>query len=213
MMHPHAILVLLLALVVVAASPGGMEAAAQTDAEPFVTTWRVDAAGGNVTIPVGGASGTYTVYWGDGTVDVDVTGTQNHTYADTGNYTISISGDFTRIHLDGQPNALKLLSIDQWGDMQWESMASAFEGASDMVYNATDSPDLSAVTNMSWMFAGATSFNGDLSSWDTSSVTDMSVMFYNASSFNGNISKWDTSSVTDMSWMFADTSSFNGDIS
>ena len=233
-MHPHAILSLLLALVVVATSPG--EAAAQTGEEPFVTTWRIDAAGGNVTIPVGGASGTYTVDWGDGAVDVGVSGDQYHTYTRGGNYTVSISGDFTRIHLDGQPHALKLLSIDQWGDIQWESMESAFDGAANMAYRAIDSPDLSAVTDMSWMFGRATLFNGDLSAWDTSAVTDMSWMFagssfngdlstwdtssvtvmdgmFGGSSFNGDLSAWDTSAVTDMSFMFAATDSFNGDIS
>ena len=230
-----ALLVVLAATVIM--PPGVGEAAAQADEKPFVTTWRVDAAGGNVTIPVGNATGTYTISWGDGTVDAGVSGDQHHTYARGGNYTVSIYGDFTSIHLDGQqPNAQKLLSIDQWGDVQWTSMVSAFRGASNMTYNAADSPDLSAVTNMAGMFAGATAFNGDISTWDVSSVTDMAGMFYNtsfngdisswdtssvtnmygmfwASAFNGNLSAWDTSSVTNMTGMFYNASSFNGDIS
>merc|ERR1712211_71147 len=40
------------------------------------------------------------------------------------------------------------------------------------------------------MFAGATSFNADLSSWDVSHVTDLSGMFLFASSFNGDLHSW-----------------------
>ena len=95
-------------------------------------------------------------------------------------YRVVISGDFTRIYLNGSPNAEKLQSIDQWGDIQWESMNLAFGGATNMVYRATDVPDLSGVTDMDWMFSGAASFNGDISEWDVSGVTDMSGMFANA---------------------------------
>ena len=204
------ITILLLAFIAVVILPLGAEAM-QEGERPFVTTWRVDTAGGNVTIPVGGTNGTYTISWGDGTFDADVSGDQHHTYTKSGNYTISIHGDFTRIYLNGEPNSQKLLSIEQWGDIQWESMGSAFYGASNMVYSAADSPNLSAVTNMSRMFYNATSFNGDISSWDVSSVADMSWMFY-LSRFNGDISSWDVSSVTDMNGMFW-KSDFNGDIS
>jgi surface protein len=37
--------------------------------------------------------------------------------------------------------------------------------------------DVSAITDMSWLFLDLTNFNTDISSWDTSSVTDMSYMF------------------------------------
>jgi surface protein len=47
------------------------------------------------------------------------------------------------------------------------------------------------VTDMSWMFRGASSFNqSDLSGWDTSAVTDMSFMLYGASAFNQNLCAW-----------------------
>ena len=74
---------------------------------------------------------------------------------------------------------------------------------------ATDTPDLSLVTDMSFMFWSASSFNGDLNSWNVSSVTDMSGMFNNAVSFNGDLNSWNVSSVTDMSGMFASATSFD----
>ena len=51
--------------------------------------------------------------------------------------------------------------------------------------------DTSEVTNMSYMFLGATSFNQPLAKWDVSQVTDMSGMFGGATSFNQPLEKWD----------------------
>ena len=184
------------------------------DNTPFITTWQTTTAGESITIPVGGASGAYTVDWGDGNIFVDVTGDQTHAYDDAGTYTVSISGDFTRIYLnEQQPNADKLQSIEQWGDARWESMKSAFHGASNVAYNAVDTPVLSDVTTMKYMFYDASSFDGDLSGWNVSHVRDMSGVFWGASSFDGDLSGWDVSSVTNMKRMLSDASSFNGDIS
>ena len=183
-------------------------------AAAFVTTWQTTGANERITIPVGGATGIYTVDWGDGHTSVNVTGNQRHVYDDAGIYAVSITGDFTRLFLAGGPaNAQKLQSIEQWGDMRWESMERAFKGASNMVYRATDVPNLSGVPSMHRMFLGASSFDGDLSGWDVLTVTDMSRMFRGASSFDGDLSGWNVSSVTDMSGMFESAASFNGDIS
>ena len=145
----------------------------KTGDRSFVTTWRTASPNESITIPVGSSTGAYTVEWGDGTV-TSVTGDASHAYASPGKHQVVISGDFTRIFLNGSPNAEKLQSIDQWGGVQWESMNVAFGGATNMVYRATDVPDLSGVTGMYAMFDYAGSFNGDISPWDVSGVTDMS---------------------------------------
>ena len=69
-------------------------------------------------------------------------------------------------------------------------MASAFEGASNLIYNATDAPDLSGATSTAKMFRLASQFDGDISGWDVSSVTDMRAMFQNASAFDQNLGRW-----------------------
>merc|ERR1719174_916162 len=58
------------------------------------------------------------------------------------------------------------------------------------------------------MFSNTPWFIGDVSKWDVSSVTDMSSMFAGASSFNRDISKWDVSSVANMDNMFRHARSF-----
>ena len=179
-------------------------------AEAFITTWRTTTTDESITLPISGSG--MTVNWGDGDTTA-ASGSVSHTYGTAGDYTIQITGELTRFHLNNAADASKLVSIDQWGTASWTTMNNAFSGASNMVYNAADSPDLSSVTDMSSMFAATTSFNGNLSSWGVSSVTDMEDMFFFATSFNGNLSGWDVSSVTDMGSMFTAATSFNGNLS
>ena len=190
--------------------------------EPFVTTWQTTAASESITILTNGGTGVtdydFEVDWGDGTVET-VFGNDpdpSHTYATAGTYTVSITGTFPHFFLnDGgnsDPNSDKLQSIDQWGNIQWESMASAFAGARNMTYNATDVPDLTGVTDMSSMFQNASSFNGAIGGWDVSTVTNMEATFYLASSFNQDLSGWDVSNVTTMAQMFDSATGFNQDI-
>jgi len=48
----------------------------------------------------------------------------------------------------------------------------------------------------------ATATYGPIADWDVSAITDMSYLFNRLTSFNAGISGWDTSSVTTMSYMF-----------
>ena len=171
----------------------------------FVTVWGTSAAYQNITIPVGGSTATYTIDWGDGAIEEGVTGDGTHNYTDAGRYTVRISGDFERIYLGGDAadNAENLRSIEQWGPIEWSSMAGAFQNARNMEYNAVDTPNLSGVADTSYMFHLASSFNGNISQWDVSSVTDMSRMFANTPSFDQPLNDWNVSSVTNMSGIFS----------
>jgi surface protein len=59
---------------------------------------------------------------------------------------------------------------------------------------------------MQSMFANATSFNGNISSWNVSSVTNMNGMFLSATAFNQNIGSWNVSNVNNfLSFMIGKT--------
>src|SRR5690606_35115820 len=119
---------------------------------PFITTWKTDNAGESITIPVNPdvPGYNYTVDWGDGNTSSGQTGDAIHTYAAAGTHTIKITGNFPAIRLGkfGNEVSNKLVSIEQWGDMAWQSMEGAFSGARYMVLNATDVPNLSGVSSM-----------------------------------------------------------------
>ena len=151
---------------------GAAHAQQAPDQIPFVTTWKTDATDQTISIPLIGSG--MTIHWGDGASSAGISGTATHTYANPGTYTVSVYGGLEAIPLDGPQDAFKLLSIDQWGNVSWKTMGSAFRGAANMIYTATDAPDLSYVTDMAWMFSGATAFNVNISAWYVSLVTDMS---------------------------------------
>ncbi|MCP4103071.1 MAG: BspA family leucine-rich repeat surface protein, partial [Lentisphaerae bacterium] len=186
---------------------------ATAEATGFVTTWQTTSAGETITFPIGVGTTDFTVFWGDGTSTDYTDDTVTHTYAIAGTYTVAIVGDFPGVNFADGGDGDKLLSVEQWGNIAWQDLDEAFEGAENLVINASDAPDLSGVTSLSQMFRGATSINQDISGWDTSSVTNMSYMFYGADAFNQDLSAWDTSSVTNMTYMFFNANAFNGDIS
>ena len=180
----------------------------------FITTWQTTSADETITIPVNNASGTsnYYVDWGDGQSDSSVSGNISHTYASAGIYTVRIAGIFPHIFFDNVGDRNKILTIESWGAIQWQSMENAFAGCSNLVLNATNVPDLKDVINTSGMFFQASSFvdnGGAMGNWDMGNVTNMFVMFRSTTLFNANIGQWDVSNVENFSRMFQNATNFN----
>jgi surface protein len=192
------------------------------DTTSFITLWRTDRPGGseNNQILIPGKGTNYNIKWeeaGNPQNNGNLTGTDATivTFPYPGNYIVSISGGnpaFNQIQFSiPEGDNAKIMSIEQWGNIQWSSMEEAFNYCIHLESNATDSPDLSNVTSLRSMFEG-TRFNGDLSNWDVSNVTDMSRMFQNAKQFNNDISSWNVSNVTNMREMFEIAKQFNQDL-
>lgn len=184
----------------------------------FVTTWKTDNKGSSgptaITIPTVGSGYSYDVDWNnDGTFDQSgMTGEVTHDFGKAGTYTIQIRGQFPRIYFNNSGDKEKILSVDQWGSIKWSSMSHAFDGASNLKINATDTPDLSGVNDLSNMFLGASSLTTlGKGQWNVSKIISMNGMFNGAKSFigGGGIERWNTGNVVDMSYMFNEASSFN----
>src|SRR5690554_1772297 len=188
------------------------------DPSLFITHWVT--TDGSITIPTIGAGYNYDISWmnlsdSSGSSlsgqngDVTISGLQNGA-----TYEIAISGDFPRIYFNNSGDKDKIIAVTQWGDIEWSSMNRAFAGATNLDILANDTPDLSNVMDMYYMFRGAESLTGTQGNWnwDTESVTNMSAVFLGALNFNGDITGWNTTNATNMASMFADAVNFNQNI-
>ena len=150
-----------------------------------------------------GAKSRVTVNWGDGTIETYTSSPVLHTYAATGSYNVKISGSaigFGNGH-SAYAGAEYIRSVSKWDALGVTSFSGAFNGATNLESVPTSLP--STVTDTSYMFYGASSFNGgEVSGWDTSSVTDMAFMFNGATAFNQNLLRWNVSNVTNVSGIF-----------
>lgn len=192
----------------------------ECDEGSFITTWKTDNPGNScascIKIPIIGNGHTFDVDWeNDGVYDqFGLTQSTVHDYVTPGTYTVAIKGTFPRIYFN---NSLsndkdKILSVDQWGDIEWSSMSRAFEGCTNLQILATDAPDLSSVTDLENMFSKS-GMNQDISFWDVSNITSMVHLFSDNIHFNQKLDTWNVSNVENMEWMFTGATSFNQDLS
>ncbi|PHS06683.1 MAG: hypothetical protein COA88_10105 [Kordia sp.] len=188
---------------------------------PFVTTWQTDASD-SITIPLTGSGYNFTIDWGDGNSEnkSGAPGNISHTYTSAGIKTISITptttSGFSRIYINNFANRNNLKTLEQWGNGQWATMERAFYGASTFDINATDSPNLSLVTNFNYMFLNCNALsnpNSSMTNWvfttDPTKSINMANMFQSAIAFNQDISSWNTERVTNMSNLFNNAKVFN----
>jgi surface protein len=190
---------------------------------PFITTWKTDNPGlsedNQITIPTfTNQIYDYTVDWGDGIIETNITGDAIHTYASVGTYQVSISGAFPRIYFNtgnipiGDEN--KIIEVNQWGDIEWKSMQNSFSGCKNLDVSATDVPNLQSVENMRGMFSDCSSLIGteNFNQWDVANIKRMDYMFSSASLFNQEIGNWDLSNATNLEAMFLRAYAFNQNI-
>jgi surface protein len=108
-------------------------------------------------------------------------------------------------------DAHKIIDIEQWGNTHWSSMGQAFQACRFMDITAADIPDLSNVTDMSYMFAGDNILVGNptINNWNISNVTTLLATFSGCFVFNQPVGNWDTSNVNMMGITFSSARQFN----
>lgn len=185
----------------------------------FIMLVKTDNAGTSAsdqfTIPTLFSGYNYDVDWGDTTTSTGVTGSITHTFSGgAGTYTVKISGLFPRIYFNNGGDRLKLLEIQNWGNIAWGGdLRFSFDGCANMQLTAIDSPNLSSSIIFREFFNGCSAFTGNnsMQNWDVSSMGDARLFFLN-SSFNTDIGGWTTTAINNMQQMFQNTP-FNYDLS
>ena len=182
---------------------------------PFVSKWKINNDNGSIILPLReGYNYDFSVDWGDGSSsqvtsydDSDIT----HTYADSGEYTITISGLVEAWYFNNSGSKDNILSVSDLGDVGWKNLKAAFSGCSRL--RMIRGGNLSNVTTMSNMFIN-TSITPDVSRWDVSNVKDMYNMFYNTNHTDAHfdVSRWNVSKVEDMAGLFYKTKNTDIDV-
>ena len=180
--------------------------------ERFVISVKTDNAGTSAdnqfTLPAHYGGFNYDVETSDGQVFTGLTTSQTFTFPNPGTYDLKISGNFSRIHFNYQPDLLKLTKVKNWGIIQ--PVQISFRGCKNLTSVPSDhAPDLTNVTSLFELFfdcEGLTSL--DLNTWDTSTITSLGECFQDCSNLTSlNINNWDVSNVTDMSELVENCSS------
>ena len=182
---------------------GGLD----TSSSSFSMRWEVNGNDRTIELPlVEGYDYNFRVNWGDGfesTVVKHDDDDRIHSYAQAGTYTVVITGLLEAWSFKKKPHSRdKLTNVWNLGTMGWKSLHGAFEYSTNLKTIAGG--NTSQVTDMSYMFHGATQVEPVVSNWNTSKVTNMSYMFKDATVARPDVSGWDVSSVTDMRLMFKD---------
>ena len=159
--------------------------------------------GDNFQLPLpSGETYNFIVDWGDSSQDTITVYNQAetlHTYSGAFNGQISISGKCGGWAQNNGGDKLTVVSVDNWGDVEFESLNFGFYGCSNLIsapsglkYNGTV---------LGSMFRECTSLiNLDVSDWDISNIISLVHFVYNCNSLSSlDVSGWDVSNVLSMS--------------
>ena len=181
----------------------------------FKSVWRTTGATESIILPYNN-TGTYsgTIHWGDGSISANTYANRTHTYAASGDYTVTVYGQLNKwsfyYHTPLTNNKDKIISVLRWGPIILNTDA-AFAGCINLTLSAvTDTPNL-VISSAPNMFEGCISLTtiNNLNSWDVSMMTSFNRMFKDCDLFNDVVSNWNVSNCTNFQRMFDGCDLFN----
>lgn len=138
---------------------------------------------------VSGGTYNMIVSWGDGFLDTITAFNDPatlHTYSSDGTYEVNIQGTCQGWVFNGTGDRLKMLNIKKWGPnfRLGTTQGNYFKGCSNLQVLDTSAITLTGTTNLQGTFQDCSTLNVSLNSWTTTAVTNMSYMFSGATKFN-----------------------------
>jgi surface protein len=144
--------------------------------------------------------------WGDTTSNIF----EPHEYTSKSIFIVKVYGsNIHNLNNNGNTNAEYLTSCISFGTVGLTNLSNAFKGCTRLTSVPSTLPTTLTNTSLESMFQGASSFNGNISTWDVTSITIMTNMFQ-ASSFNRDISTWNVIALQQATNMLTE-SNFNID--
>ena len=121
----------------------------------LVMEWTTASDGDSIELTSWSAlSNDYNVDWGDSSSETNVTDTsKTHTYTTAGTYEVRIKSSSTSFSLNmsssATSNRVQLTKFKNWGNVALQSVRGMFTNSTAMVYEATDYPNLTALSSVS----------------------------------------------------------------
>ena len=134
----------------------------------------------------------YSVEWGDGQKDLNITNDITHTYASSGIYQVKITGN-TYIYFLGSNDGDKIIEIRNFGfDWQPISLYRNFYNCSNFDIHSKVAPNLPNSVSADNLFKSAVSMTGKHANWewDLTNVTSVANMFYGCHTFDADLSNF-----------------------
>jgi hypothetical protein len=193
------------------------ELQAGIDETAYIITVQIDSNGDEFTFAVKNDAYINAIFdWGDGNVSVVTDPADpdlNHVYTTAGTYTVKIWGANEHIRFNASEDVSKLRNLTQWGTGKFVSLESSYRDATNLNITASDTPNISTVTDISFAFKDNENNTVDFSNWSVQNVTNVSNTWRGYTGSNPDITgiNWQAAQIQIWSNAFLN-SSFNRDL-